>query len=158
MSFLGGRKKEGQLAPSAYTNGSRQLSIGEVDEGGIETTDVDLRRVSFFRSHSSERSQAKTEYNVSVKAGNDTHVTNTQLTRSNTEVTDWVTDSGGGSRGSYETRMLSGTPVDSIDKERQSTDVVGTPKLGGVKRRLSMLKLGTRKGRNNGTMGALNEE
>lgn len=155
LSFLGGRKKDHPPPPSAHMNGGgRQHSIDEVDEEATDSANLEPRRMSFFRSHSAENTQLKTGYNVSVKASNES---NTPLTRSNTDATDWITDSGGGSRGSYETRMLSGTPVDSIDKERQSTGGVGTPKLGGVKKRLSMLKLGTRKGRNNG-MGALNEE
>lgn len=140
LSFLGGRKKEHQPAPSAHVNGGRQHSIDEVGEEAVDHTNLEPRRTSFFHSHSFDNSQPKTGYNVSVKASNDTHVSNTPVTRSNTDATDWITDSGGGSRGSYETRMLSGTPVDSIDKERQSTGGAGTPKLGGVKKRLSLLQ------------------
>lgn len=118
----------------------------------------DSRRTSFFRSPSYETSQPTLGYNVSVMASTGAHASNGPLSKSNTDASDWVTDSGGGSRGSYDTRILSGTPVDSVDKERESTVGPGTPKLGGVKKRLSLLKLGTRKGRNHGTMGALNEE
>lgn len=139
--------------PSAYVNGSGKLSVGEVDEDSGKSQDS--RRTSFFRSRSFDNSQSKTGYNVSIQASNGNGI---GLTRSNTEASDWVTDSGGGSHGSYDKRMLSGTPVDSIDKERESSVGAATPRLGGVKKRLSMLKLGTRKGRNNGAMGALNEE
>ncbi|CAN8103871.1 unnamed protein product [Discula destructiva] len=152
LSFLGGRKKENRLPPSAHLNGSAHLSPGEREEDLHKAQGS--RRTSFFRAHSFENSQSKAGYSVSVVASNGTH-----MSRSNTDASDWVTDSGGGgSRGSYDTRMLAGTPVDSIDRERESSGGAATPKLGGVKKRLSMLKLGTRKGRNNGTMGALNEE
>lgn len=157
LSFLGGRKKDHQPPPSAHTNGG-QHSISEVDENPPKATQ-DSRRTSFFRSHSFDNPPtSKAGYNVTVTATNGTTVSNGPLTRSNTDASDWVTDSGVGSRGSYDTRMMSSTPVDSIDKERDGISAAATPKLGGVKKRLSLLKLGTRKAKNNGMMGALNEE
>jgi hypothetical protein len=48
--------------------------------------------------------------------------------------------------------------VDSLDKERERLDGAGTPKLGGMKKRLSLLRLGKKSGRSNGAMGALDEE
>lgn len=155
LSFLGGRKKEHHSPPSTQINGGQQ-PISEVDESPAKTQES--RRTSFFRSHSYENAPSKAGSNASVSASNGTHASNGPLSRSNTYASDWVTDSGGGSRGSYDTRMLSGTPVDSIDKEREGSGGAATPKLGGVKKRLSLLKLGTRKGKNNGIMGALNEE
>lgn len=155
LSFLGGRKREHQSPPAAHMNGG-QHPVNEMDENPSKAQDS--RRTSFFRSHSLENAQSKAGYNVSVSASNGTVVSNGPLSRSNTDASDWVTDSGGGSRGSYDTRMLSGTPVDSIDKERDGSGDVATPKLGSVKKRLSLLKLGTRKAKNNGMMGALSEE
>lgn len=163
LSFLGGRKKEQQsLSPSAHMNGAgRQNSISEVSEEPSPKAQ-DSRRTSFFRSISLENQslspQPKVSHNVSVRASNGTHVPNGLLSASNTDASDWVTDSGGGSRGSYDKHMIAGIPADSMDKERESSGGVGTPKMGGVKKRLSMLKLGARKTRTNGTMGALNEE
>lgn len=100
-----------------------------------------------------------------MSASNGTLVSNGPVTGSNTQTSDWVTDSGrGDSRASFDTHVLSsGTPADSIGKERESLGGGGTPKLGGVKKRLSLLKLGKRTGRSNngntnGMMGALNEE
>lgn len=159
LSFLGGRKKEHQPPPSAHMNGG-QHPISEVDENSSKSQDS--RRTSFFRSHSFDNPASKAGYNVSVVSASNggTPGSNGPLSRSNTDASDWVTDSGAGtgSRGSHDNRMMSGTPVDSIDKERESTGGAGTPKLGGVKKRLSLLKLGTRKTKNNGMMGALNEE
>lgn len=160
LSFLGGRKKEHQPPPSAHMNGG-QHPISEVDENPSKTQDS--RRTSFFRSHSFDNPPSnKAGYNVSVvSASNGTTGSNGPLSRSNTDASDWVTESGGGtgSRGSHDTRMMSGTPVESIDRDRESAGGgAATPKLGGVKKRLSLLKLGTRKTKNNGMMGALNEE
>lgn len=165
LSFLGGRKKEHQPPPSAHMNGG-QHPISEADENPPPKTQ-DSRRTSFFRSHSFDNNPPsnKAGYNVSVvSASNGTTGSNGPLSRSNTDASDWVTtESGGGtttagSRGSHDTRMMSGTPVDSIDRDRESAGGAATPKLGGVKKRLSLLKLGTRKTKNNGMMGALNEE
>lgn len=155
LSFLGGRKKEHQLPPSAHMNGGHH-PISEADENPVKSQES--RRTSFFRSHSFENMQSKGGYSISVSASNGTHVSNGPLSMSNTDASDWVTDSRGGSRDSFDARMMSGTPVDSIDKEREGAGSAGTPKLGGVKKRLSLLKLGTRKTKTNGMMGALNEE
>lgn len=159
LSFLGGRKKEHQPPPSAHMNGG-QYSITEVDE--TSSKGQDSRRTSFFRSHSFDNPPSKAGYNISVVSASNggTPGSNGPLSRSNTDASDWVTDSGGGtgSRGSHDNRMMSGIPVDSINKERESAGGAATPKLGGVKKRLSLLKLGTRKTKNNGMMSALNEE
>lgn len=74
--------------------------------------------------------------------------------RSGTEASEWVTDSG--SHASPDTRILAGMSVDSLEtKERES---VGVPRLGSVKKRLSMLMLSKKPGKGNGEMDALDEE
>lgn len=153
LSFLGGRKKE--HPPPVHINGGQTIS----EEGSESPSKAqDMHRRSFFRVPSHEPPRP-TGYGVSVSASNGT-ISNGPITRSNTEGSDWVTDSGGVSRGSYDTHGLSsGTPVDSVEKERESFVNGGTPpKLGGVKKRLSLLRLGKRTGKGNGMMGALNEE
>lgn len=134
-------------------------TISEEGGGGSEspTRSHDSRRLSFFRAPSNEN-QRPTGGNIPASGSNGA-VSNGPLPKSGTEGSDWVTDSGGGSRGSYDTNFRSGTTqVESIDKERESSGGAGTPRLGGVKKRLSLLKLGKRTGRSNGMMGALNEE
>lgn len=106
--------------------------------------------------------------------------------RSGTDTSDWVTDSGigaggragsvsgSGRRASYDTQQSGAGGQYSIggrDEDSESFGAgaspgggvragggVGAPKLGGMKRRLSMLKLGGKKGKNHSMMGALNEE
>lgn len=153
LSFLGGRKKE--QPPSAHMNGGQTIS--EEGSGESPTRAHDSRRLSFFRAPSHEN-QRPTGGSISMSGSNGA-VANGPLPKSGTEGSDWVTDSGGGSRVSYDTNARSGnTPVDSFEKERESSGGAGTPRLGGVKKRLSLLKLGKRTGRSNGMMGALNEE
>lgn len=154
LSFLGGRKKE--HPPSAHMNGGQTISE-ESSESSIKAQDTHRR--SFFRVASHEPPKP-TGYGVSVSASNGT-ISNGPITRSNTEGSDWVTDSGGVSRGSYDKHgLLSGTPVESIEKEREGFADAGPPppKVGGVKKRLSLLRLGKRTVKSNGVMGALNEE
>lgn len=153
LSFLGGRKKE--APPSAHLNVNGGQTIGE--EGSESPKPNETHRRSFFRAPSHE-AQRPTGYGVSVSTSNGT-VLSGPITRSNTESTDWVTDSGNASHGSHDAHVVSsGTPVDSVEKEREAFADPGVQKLGGVKKRLSLLRLGKRTPKTNGMMGALNEE
>lgn len=157
LSFLGGRKKE--HPPSAHMNlNGGQNTIPEVADIEVPAMQEPPRK-NIFRSHSHEiqQSMPRLGHGVSISASNGTH-SNGSLTRSATDTSDWVTDSGRGSRGSHDTHVLSGTLVSSIDKERDSSGGAGMPKMSGMKKRLSMLKLGGRKGKTNTMMGALSEE
>lgn len=153
LSFLGGRKKE--QPPSAHLNANGGQTIGE--EGSESPKPNETHRKSFFRAPSHE-AQRPTGYGVSVSTSNGT-ISHGPVTRSNTESTDWVTDSGNGSHGSHDAHVVaSGTPVESVEKGREMFADAGVQKLGGVKKRLSLLRLGKRTHKSNGMMGALNEE
>lgn len=164
LSFLGGRKKDSTQPPSS-SNGSEPMmspvGSGESNnKGGHEFG----HRLSFFRSSPSfenHHHQQAPQVGVPSSVSNGTQSnSNGPLSKSGTEGSDWVTDSGGGSHASYDTHIMSNTPSndsDLIAKEREAAGGAGTPRLGGMKKRLSILKLGKRTGRSN-TMGAVTEE
>lgn len=146
LSFLGGRKKE---APPQQ-NGE----LGHISEAGSSehnSKGADSHGRSNFRSQSHENQRPGP--GTAGSASNGTHP-NGPVSRSGTEASEWVTDSG--SHASHDTRILAGTSVDSLEtKERES---VGVPRLGSVKKRLSMLMLSKKPGKGNGEMDALHEE
>lgn len=147
LSFLGGRKKE--LTQPVQTNGE---PLANPSAGNGEPSKPhDSHRRSFFRAPPSFENQ-RPAFGVPSSTSNGT------LPRSNTAGSDWVTESRGGSRASNETHIMSGTTsMELSEKERETPGGPGTPKLGAMKKRLSLLKLGKRTGRSN-TMGALSEE
>lgn len=164
LSFLGGRKKDSVQSPPLpppSSNGEPMMSpstaSGEFGKGH-ESAGGHGHRLSFFRAPPSFENQ-QPAYAVPSSVSNGTQQSNGPLTKSGTEGSDWVTDSGGGSRASHDTHAVSNAPSsDLIAKEREASGGAGTPKLGGMmKKRLSLLKLGKRTGRSN-TMGAVSEE
>lgn len=162
LSFLGGRKKDSISGAPPSSHGepiiSPSTASGESNKTHESSSGGVGHRLSFFRSPPSfENHHPPTAYAVPSSISNGTQ-SNGPLSKSGTEGSDWVTDSGGGSRASYDTHMLS-NPASSelIAKEREASGGAGTPRLGGVKKRLSILRLGKRAGRSN-TMGAVSEE
>ncbi|KKY29632.1 putative sh3 domain-containing protein [Diaporthe ampelina] len=153
LSFLGGRKREPPQQPRTPVNGE-QADRSEAGSSRSESKGADSHRRSFFRAPSYENQRPGV--GIPGSATNGSQQSNGPVSRSGTESSDWVTDSG--SHGSYDTRILASTPVDSLDKERERLDGAGTPKLGGMKKRLSLLRLGKKTGRSNGAMSALDEE
>lgn len=147
LSFLGGRKKE---AAQQQHNGE----LGNINETGSNENvnkGADNHRRSVFRSQSYENQRPGLGTTGSASNGTQSNV---PRSRSGTEASEWVTDSG--SHASHDTRILAGTSVDSLDtKDRES---VGVPRLGNVKKRLSMLMLNKKPGKGNGEMDALDEE
>lgn len=154
LSFLGGRKKEmpqqqQQQKPAALMRGERG-HVGETGsregESNGRSTGTHSRSISRAQSHEDQRPGL----GITGSASNGTH-SNGPVSRSGTEASEWMTDSG--SHASHD------TPVDSLEtKERESMGGVGAPRLGGMKKRLSMLRLGKKTGKGNGDMGALDEE
>ncbi|ROV86899.1 hypothetical protein VMCG_10879 [Cytospora schulzeri] len=149
LSFLGGRKKE---APQQLQQQNGELGhISETGNSENNSKGVDNHRRSVLRSQSYENQRPG--LGMAGSATNGTHP-NGPVSRSGTEASEWVTDSG--SHASHDTRVLAGTSVDSLEsKERES---VGVPRLGSVKKRLSMLMLSKKPGKGNGEMDALDEE
>lgn len=157
LSFLGGRKKDSvhSAAPSS-SNGEPMMSPSTASgESSNNKGHESGHRLSFFRSPPSFENH-QLAYGVPSSVSNGTQ-SNGPLTKSGTEGSDWVTDSGGGSRASHDTHVASNPPSEMLAKEREALGGAGTPKLGGMKKRLSLLKLGKRTGRSN-TMGAVSEE
>lgn len=149
LSFFGGRKKE---PPSGPANGGQTIN----EEIGLQSPAIsqDQHRGSFSNMQSNETQPLSSH-------GTNGGVSNGTIPKSGTDGSgDWVTDSGGGSRGSYDTHILSTSFSDSLDKERKDSLSGGgaPPKLGGVKKRLSLLKLGKKPAKSNGMMGAVSEE
>jgi dedicator of cytokinesis protein 3 len=153
LSFLGGRKRETPQQPRTPAK-SEQPDTSEAGSNRSEGKGADSHRRSFFRTTSHENQRPSVA--IPGSATNGSQQSNGQVSQSGTEASDWATDSG--SHGSYDTRILASTPVDSLDKGRERLDGAGTPKLGGMKKRLSLLRLGKKTGRSNGAMGALDEE
>lgn len=154
LSFLGGRKKEApQQQQAAQVNGGQGHLI-ETRSSGSNSKGADTHRKRSIRAQS--RENQRLGLGVAGSTSNGTH-SNGPLSRSGTEVSEWVTDSG--SHASHDTRLLASTSMDSIEtKEREDMAMAGTPKLGGMKKRLSLLRLGKKTGRGNDDMGALDEE
>ncbi|KAF3765979.1 hypothetical protein M406DRAFT_88784 [Cryphonectria parasitica EP155] len=160
LSFLGGRKKDPSTSAAHMSTNGVQHPIPETtkDDSAPVATEESWRKSVFPSSQSYENQRPSPGgYGVSTSASNGT-LPHGPLSRSGTDTSDWVTDSGGSSHASYDTNALSGTLVNSIDRERESVGGTGTPKLGSVKRRLSLLKLGGKKTKSLAMMGALNEE
>lgn len=161
LSFLGGRKKDSiqSAAPPPSSNGESMMSppvaSGDSSKSHESTSGGGGHRLSFFRSPPSFE-KAQPAYGVPSSASKGTQ-SNGPLSKSGTEGSDWVTDSGGGSRASHDTNAASNPSSELLAKEREASGGAGTPKLGGMKKRLSLLKLGKRTGRSN-TMGAVSEE
>ncbi|KAK7747921.1 Deoxycytidine kinase 1 [Cytospora paraplurivora] len=157
LSFLGGRKKEvlQQQNAAAQTKGEQGHVSGTGSrEGGNDgrIAGTHSRSISRAQSHEYKRSGL----GIAGSVSNGTH-SNGVVSRSGTDTSEWMTDSG--SHASHDTPAHAGMPVDSLEtKERESMGGVGTPRLGGMKKRLSMLRLGKKTGRGNGDMGALDEE
>ena len=132
LSFLGSRKKDqqsnGEPPQQPQTNGDTTTEAG--NKRGT-SKDNSAHRRSFFRSH-----------------GSDSQLPNGHT---NHESSDWATDSGG--RASTDT----GTGV----TEKESGVVgerPGVVKMGSVRKRLSMLKLGKKNSKASEAMGSLDEE
>lgn len=174
LSFLGGRKKnESFSAAPPSSNGEPLMSPSTVSgdfsnpKSHESASGGHGHRLSFFRSPSSlgenhNPNNHANAYGVSSSMSNGTlQQSNGPLTKSGTEGSDWVTESGT-SRTSHDTQYMSnsnshGATSELIAKERDASGGAATPKLGGMKKRLSLLKLGKRAGRSH-TMGAVSEE
>lgn len=111
--------------------------------------------MSLFRAQSSENHRPG--FGTAGSASNGTQ-SNGLISRSGTEASEWVTDSG--SHASHDTQVPGGTGADTPEnKEREGMGAAGPPKLGVMKKRLSLLRLGGKKpGKGNSDMGALDEE
>ncbi|KAK9798846.1 putative SH3 domain-containing protein [Seiridium cardinale] len=141
LSFLGGRRKE-----SRESNGDNVISLGEtesntplVSQPASQRSMGKENRKSFFRAPSHE---------TTISAKPFSH--GNPNTESSTP--DWMQSV---ARKSSELVGIVEKGGDKGDKGFDSS----TPKLGSVRKRLSMLKLGgSRKGRVNGTMGDVGEE
>lgn len=151
LSFFGGRKREpqsGQLVSGGST-------INE--EGGLQSPGISQDQYRANVSHI----QAQENQPPPSHGTNNSSVSNGVILKSVSEGSgDWVTDSGGGSRASYDTHILSASFIDSAANERKDSLIGGAAplKLGGVKKRLSLLKLGKKSTKNNGMMGPVSEE
>lgn len=176
LSFLGPRKKDvpqqtlqpitqqtnGDRARSSSMNGdiSEQASTGSHDGSRRRSRSASKghqdtpNRLSLFRVHSAQENKAPGGITGSLTNGTDVSSGGDRmLSRSGTVgTTDWVTDSGGGSRGSYDTHVVAAA---ALEKERAGA---GTPKLGGMKKRLSLLKIGKKSSKGSAVMGSLDEE
>jgi dedicator of cytokinesis protein 3 len=130
LSFLGGRKKEPQ-----QTNGEPQPLNGDIETASTRSRSLskdNLHRRSFFRSHSQD-------VVAQPPNGNDT--------------SDWVTDSGG--RESTETSIAEKL---ARNGEKMQQDQPGVVKMGSVRKRLSLLKLGKKNSKGGGVMNSVDEE
>jgi dedicator of cytokinesis protein 3 len=135
LSFLGGRRKE-----SKESNGDAAMLSGEGDSHSQPSQSKDSNRRSFFRAQTNDtNSTGATPYSHPQVNGEPT-------------TPDWVQSL---SRKSSE---LVGV-VEKANTDRSSES--GTPKLGSVRKRFSMLKLGSgskKSNKSNGTMAGLDEE
>lgn len=130
--------KAGRGTRLSFLGGRRKESSGDIPlqpNGDAEASprrptakDTTLHRRSFFRSHSNDQTQPQSQANGHDGA-------------------DWVTDSGG--RTSTDTGLT--------DKE-QGERSPGLVKMGSVRKRLSMLKIGKKNSKGTDLMGSLDEE
>jgi dedicator of cytokinesis protein 3 len=152
LSFLGGRRRE-----SKESNGDAMIANGELNiinnnnndtasHGGRSRDSKDLGRRSLFRAKSSD-------VNIAAHLGNGHHY--------------------GESKPSVESNHGQPQPVPS-STPRKSNEVIGVyekhagpdkefdaaglNKVGSVRKRLSMLKLGRKTSKLNGTMGGVEEQ
>ncbi|KAG7120163.1 hypothetical protein HYQ44_004659 [Verticillium longisporum] len=150
LSFLGGRKKES--ATPTLTNGDH-YGAGEVDSASV-------RSKSFDKDHSSNRRS------ILRSNGSDAPVLPSLPP---VDTGDWITDSGGRRSSDLRTLSLSRTGTGSGKVERHEersqasvssggNQALGLVKMGSVRKRFSMLKLGKKSSRGNGLMGAVDEE
>jgi dedicator of cytokinesis protein 3 len=135
LSFLGSKKKD-------YTNGElHQHSNSEDNDttsNGSRTMAKDNpNRRSFFRSHSAEANQ------------------NQRNTANTNDASEWVTDSG---RDSYDTGGYTDKDVRESQGGFSKESGGGATRMGSVRKRLSLLKLGKKNSKGNGVMGSLDEE
>ncbi|EGY15958.1 hypothetical protein VD0002_g6830 [Verticillium dahliae] len=148
LSFLGGRKKE--PATPTLTNGDH-YGAGEVDSASV-------RSKNFDKDHSSNRR--------SILRSNDSDAP-VLPSLPPADTGDWMTDSGGRRSSDLRTLSRTGTGSGTVERheERSQASVSsggnqapGLAKMGSVRKRFSMLKLGKKSSRSNGLMGAVDEE
>ncbi|KAI1863319.1 uncharacterized protein JN550_009639 [Neoarthrinium moseri] len=134
LSFLGGRRKE-----SRESNGENMTSIGDGDSNSVSASQRSRskeNRLSFFRAPSHE---------TTISANPFTH----GHTNGEPTTPEWVQN----------VARKSSELVGIVEKGHDSRGLDGGPKIGSVRKRLSMLKLGGKKtARPNGTMGGVDEE
>ncbi|KAH7347229.1 hypothetical protein B0T11DRAFT_140488 [Plectosphaerella cucumerina] len=128
LSFLGGRKKE-------LTNGDH--AHAEPDTASDRSKSIDKERNNNRRSM--------------IRNGT-TEGLNLQLV--NTENSEWLTDSG--DQRSADARTTGSDR--ELDEKSLGSNGVGAARLGSVRKRLSMLKLGRKTSRERGVMKSVDEE
>ncbi len=157
LSFLGGRKKDapplqpqmnGDAAPHHHHHHPQQQLQSTNGDGGGESgkrtrsrsrSKENANRRSFFRGNEKASLNGQTNGHDSSGAG-----------------TDWVTDSG----------PRESSDLSVLEKERGRGGGGGgsgavdnnAVKIGSVRKRLSLLKLGKKSSKGNGLMGAVDEE
>lgn len=123
-----------QTTPEAEDTVSHRSRSFSKTQDNVTITSNANRRSSFFRAPSSDIPR---------------------ILGSNDATSEWVTDSGG--------RRSSDAGTNLIEKEREykderPVDALGIVKRGSVRKRLSMLKLGKKSAKGNGTMVSVHEE
>ena len=145
LSFLGGRSRK-DSAPQPQVNGDHAPQQPNGDSHHHQQQEPTERsrskdntnRLSFFRSHSSDKPQANGQgYDSSGGPAG----------------MDWVTDSG----------PRESTDGTTLDREKATLEGTGTGgggvvKMGSVRKRLSLLKLGRKASKGNDLMVAVDEE
>ncbi|KAK1544818.1 SH3 domain-containing protein [Colletotrichum paranaense] len=144
LSFLGGRKKESpvlqqtpsdpQTTPEAEDTVSHRSRSFSKTQDNVTITSNANRRSSFFRAPSSDIPR---------------------VLGSNDATSEWVTDSGGRRSSDAGTNL---TEKEREYKDERPVDALGIVKRGSVRKRLSMLKLGKKSAKGNGTMVSVHEE
>ncbi|KAI0136958.1 SH3 domain-containing protein [Xylariales sp. AK1849] len=131
LSFLGGRRKE-----SRESVGDVAKHPGDGDSNSQRSRSKDANRMSFFRAQSSET-------NTSAVASA------YRSTNGEPTTPDWV----------QSLSQKGNERVDVTEKGNDSSFENGIPRIKSVKKRFSMLKLGSKKtNRPNGPMGGVEEE
>ena len=143
LSFLGGRKKEqtnGETTP--HINGETETDLSRSKSVGKDST----HRRSFFRSHAADPVPPPTPHQPHSAGVNGANGAN--------DASDWVTDSAAGGRESSDLGLgeKDGGPGGFAGSG------TGSVRMGSVRKRLSLLKLGKKSSKGNGVMGSLDEE
>lgn len=130
LSFLNGRRKESK----EWNNGDNGLSAGDADTNSISSRGKEGNRKSFFRVQSTDTNSSINPFTHPTWNSEPTGSDGPDgLSRKNSEVTEVV------------------------DKGHEKAFDQGPPRMGSVRKRLSMLKIGGKKLPRTGTMGELEE-
>ncbi|KAI1340030.1 hypothetical protein F5Y15DRAFT_62154 [Xylariaceae sp. FL0016] len=139
LSFLGGKRKDSQVSNGEVPN-LKQPSKGEYSESNSQhskSRQNSHHRMSIFRSQSNETNSSANPFNQPMSNGG-----------VDSTLPEWAPDR---SRKSKEV-------VDVLESDFGKPGDGSIVKMGSVRKRLSMLKLGKKQSRPNGLMGGVTEE